>query len=236
MDPAIEIKNLSVTLDGQQILKDISVSLPAGHIIGLIGPSGAGKTTLIRTIVGRLRVDRGKVKVLGLPAGSPRLRDEVGYMTQSISVYQDLTISENLRYFATITGCLKEEAQEVIKKVDLSDHSHKLVRKLSGGQKSRVSLAVALLGHPRLLLLDEPTVGVDPVLRHQLWQLFKKLADRGTTVLVTSHVMDEASHCQDLFLIRDGELLAYGTPAELCKRTGTKTVEESFLKLVGEKK
>jgi ABC-2 type transport system ATP-binding protein len=235
MGSAIEIKNLSVTLAGKTILDDITVNLPEGHVIGLLGPSGAGKTTLIRTLVGRQRITSGSVTILDLPAGSSKLRPDIGYMTQSISVYPDLTVRENVRYFATMIGGTKKAADNVIKEVDLVQYSNQLVGKLSGGQKSRVSLAIALLGSPKLLVLDEPTVGVDPVLRQQLWELFARLAGKGTTLLITSHVMDEASRCQDLLLIRGGRLLAYDTPEGLRARTGTKTVEESFIKLVGGK-
>lgn len=235
MSAAIEIKNLFVTLAGQKVLRDITVDLPEGHIIGMLGPSGAGKTTLIRALVGRQRITGGSIRIFGQPAGSPVLRRQIGYMTQSVSVYPDLTVRENMRYFATMTGQPRPAADKLIKTVELDDYAHQLVGKLSGGQKSRVSLAVALLGSPKILMLDEPTVGVDPVLRQQLWEIFSRLAEQGTTLLITSHVMDEASRCQDLLLIRDGRLLAYDTPAGLCAKTGAKTVEESFIKLVGAK-
>jgi len=233
MNAAIEVKNLVVNLGGHEVLSDITVDIAAGKVIGLLGPSGAGKTTLSRSIVGRQRIAKGSITVLDLPAGSAKLREHIGYMTQELSVYPDLTIRENLRYFAAMSGCTKQQVEAAIAEVGLTKYAGNLVSKLSGGQKSRVSLAAALLGHPKLLVLDEPTVGVDPVLRKQLWELFGKIAKAGSTVLVTSHVMDEASRCDDLLLIRDGKLLAHGTPTELCERTGTKTVEESFLKLVG---
>lgn len=235
MSAAIEIKDLSVTLGGDKILRDISVDLPEGHIIGLLGPSGAGKTTLIRVLVGRQHITSGSARVFGQPVGSPALRRQIGYMTQSVSVYPDLTVRENARYFATMAGQTRQAADKLIETVELNDHANQLVGKLSGGQKSRVSLAVALLGSPKILMLDEPTVGVDPVLRQQLWDIFGRLAKQGTTLLITSHVMDEASRCQDLLLIRDGRLLAYDTPDGLRAKTGTKTVEDSFIKLVGEK-
>lgn len=235
MEPAVEIKNLSVRLGGQKILDDITVDLPEGHTIGLLGPSGAGKTTLIRTLVGRQRLSGGSVRLLGRPAGSQQLRSQIGYMPQSTSVYPDLTVRENLRYFATMAGQSRRTADDLIKQVDLAGHAGQLVSKLSGGQKSRVSLAVALLGKPKILMLDEPTVGVDPVLRKQLWEKFGDLAKQGTTLLITSHVMDEAGRCQDLLLIRDGRLLAYDTPDGICAKTGTKTVEEGFIKLVEKK-
>ncbi len=234
MSPAIEIKNLSVALGGQKILDGITVDLPEGHIIGLLGPSGAGKTTLIRTLVGRQRIGSGSARILGQPAGSAALRSKIGYMTQSVSVYPDLTVRENVRYFAAMGGRTKQEADKLIKQVELEPQSGQLAGSLSGGQRSRVSLAVALLGSPKILMLDEPTVGVDPVLRQQLWAMFTELAANGTTLLISSHVMEEAGRCQDLLLVRGGRLLAYDTPDALCDRTKTKTVEESFIKLVGE--
>lgn len=230
--PAVEIKNLSVSVGKFVILRDISVALPAGKIIGLLGPSGAGKTTLIRTIVGRQRVSRGDVVVLGRPAGTASLRQKIGYVTQAPSVYDDLSVLENLRYFVAMTNASKIRVDEVLDEVDLRKQARQLVGTLSGGQKSRVSLAVALLARPPLLLLDEPTVGIDPLLRRDLWQRFRKLAEQGTTLLVSSHVMDEASHCDDLLLVRDGKLLAYGSLEELTIRTGSKNVEDIFLKLV----
>jgi ABC-2 type transport system ATP-binding protein len=235
MQPAVEIKNLSVSIEKFHILKNINVVLPAGKIIGLLGPSGAGKTTLIRTIVGRQKVTRGKVAVLGQPAGSPVLRREIGYVTQAPSVYDDLSVRENLRYFAAAVGASKNRVEGVLSGVDLHRQARQLVSTLSGGQKSRVSLAAALLGRPKVLVLDEPTVGIDPLLRRDLWNQFKKLAKNGTTLLVSSHVMDEASHCDHLLLIRDGQLLAYGSLAELKQKTDAKNVEDIFLKLVGEK-
>ena len=232
MLPAIHMLHLSVVKDGVRILHDINLTLPPGKVIGLLGPSGAGKTTLMRTIVGRQRPAHGKVEVLGLPAGSAALRARVGYTTQSPSVYGDLTILENLRYFAALYGAPKTRLREVINEVGLNGHEKQLTGKLSGGQLSRVSLAAALLGKPELLVLDEPTVGIDPLLRRDLWQHFHALANTGHTLLVSSHVMDEAERCDYLLLLRDGELLAQGTPDELYKRSGTDNLEATFLKLV----
>jgi ABC-2 type transport system ATP-binding protein len=241
MEIAVKIKNLSVTLDGSvQALKNISVDLPVGKAIGFIGPSGAGKTTLIRSIVGRQRLTEGSIEIFGLPAGSVQLRDQMSYMTQGLSVYPDLTVRENLKYFATMMGHPKNRIRsvvdEVLESVDMTDKAGALVSNLSGGQKQRASLSVALIGSPKLMVLDEPTIGLDPVLRDSLWKLFNKLTAKGTTLLVSSHSMDEAERCDDLVLIRDGQLIAHNTPDELKKITGTKTVEESFLRLVGDKK
>ncbi|HVV66607.1 MAG TPA: ABC transporter ATP-binding protein [Candidatus Saccharimonadales bacterium] len=236
MAAAIKVQDLEVELGGQRILKRLAFEAPQGKIIGLLGPSGAGKTTLIRTIVGRQKITKGSVEIFDLAAGDKQLRVDIGYMTQSPAVYPDLSVRENVRYFAAMRNLPKSAADEAITQVELSGQSKQLFATLSGGQKSRVSLAIALLGQPKLLVLDEPTVGVDPVLRRQLWQLFAGLAARGTTLIISSHVMDEAEHCEELLLIRDGKLLASGSPRELRERTASKTVEDSFLKLVEPKR
>lgn len=237
-ETAVSIKNVTVVLGkGFKALKNVSVDLPIGKIIGFIGPSGAGKTTLIRSIVGRQRLAGGSIEIFGLNAGTAKLRDQVSYMTQEPSVYPDLTVRENLVYFATIFGITKHEVAKVVtdilKTVDLAKQAHQLVQDVSGGQKQRVSLAIALIGYPKLLVLDEPTVGLDPVLREQMWKLFHELADKGSTIIISSHVMEEAERCDDLLLIRDGHVLAHGSPAELRKQTNTGSVEQVFLKLVG---
>ncbi len=197
---------------GRVVLPDLSCVLPSAQVTGLLGPSGGGKSTLIRAIVGVQQVQGGRVEVLGQPAGSAALRRQVGYVTQAPSVYADLTVAENLRFFARVLGAPKDSAESALELVDLVDHADSLVGRLSGGQRSRASLAVALLGEPDLLVLDEPTVGLDPVLRRDLWKLFHQLADNGTTLLVSSHVMDEADRCDRLLLLREGELLAEDTP------------------------
>lgn len=241
MDAVIQIKNLAIVLDKKfQALEDISLDLEPGKIIGFIGPSGAGKTTLMRTIVGRQRATRGFVTIFGLQAGDARLRHQISYMTQELSVYSDLTVHENLEYFATMIGIRrkdrKSEVTRLLKTVDLLPQKNQLIRSLSSGQKQRVSLAIALLGKPKLLVLDEPTVGLDPALREQLWILFRTLAEHGTTLIVSSHVMDEAERCDDLVLIRDGTVLAHDSPTALCERTATSSVEKAFLKLIGDSK
>ena len=239
MEYAVKIKNLSVTLSKDfKALKNINLELPVGRTIGFIGPSGAGKTTLIRAIVGSLKVSSGDIEVFGLPAGSATLREQVSYMTQELSVYPDLTVKENLKYFITMAGQAKATDDTVLELLDLVDMTNKsdsLVNKLSSGQKQRVSLAVALIGSPKLMVLDEPTVGLDPVLREKLWRLFNELASQGTTLIISSHSMDEASRCDDLVLVRNGRLLAHNSPNELLQTTGTKSIEECFLKLVGDK-
>lgn len=240
MQPVVKIKNLSVTLAGEvEAINDITLELSGGRTIGIIGPSGAGKTTLVRSIVGRINITSGSIEVFDMPAGSAKLREQATYMTQGLSVYPDLTVTENLKFFAVMSGQsgmpAKKTIADVLKAVDLMDKAGVLVSKLSGGQKQRVSLAIALIGSPKLMVLDEPTVGLDPVLRDKLWNLFARLAEQGTTLIITSHSMDEAERCDDLVLLRDGKILAHNPPGELKKRTGAKTVEESFLKLVGGK-
>lgn len=202
---------------------------------GLLGPSGCGKTTLIRAIVGLQARVTGDISVLGLPAGAPKLRGRIGYVTQEPSAYGDLTVTENLRFFAAVLGVPWSDVERVVEAVDLASHADVRVDRLSGGQRSRASLAAALLGSPELLVLDEPTVGLDPVLRRDLWNLFHELADAGATLLVSSHVMDEASRCDRLLLMRDGELLADDTPQDLLLSAGTDDLEKAFLTLIERK-
>ena len=213
-------------------LRAVSLEVPAGRVTGLLGPSGSGKTTLLRAIVGVQVVRRGSVEVLGLPAGAPELRNRVGYVTQAPSVYGDLSARENLDYFARIVEAAPGRIEEVLETVDLARLSRRQVRSLSGGERSRVSLAAAMLARPDLLVLDEPTVGLDPVLRRDLWNTFRRLAERGTTLLVSSHVMDEADRCDELVLIRDGRILAQSPPEELLRSTRTDDLEAAFLVLI----
>jgi ABC-2 type transport system ATP-binding protein len=231
-EPAIRVTDLRVIRGGRLVLDGISLSVARGSLTGLLGPNGCGKTTLIRSIVGVQIVESGIVEVLGRPAGNAELRRRVGYVTQAPSVYSDLTVRENLRYFAAVLGAPATDPDRVISEVSLDDHADVVVSKLSGGQEARVSLAAALLGRPELLLLDEPTVGLDPVLRRSLWDLFRRLADSGVTLLVSSHVMDEAARCQELLLMREGRVLAQDSPDGLLARTGAADVEDAFLRLV----
>jgi ABC-2 type transport system ATP-binding protein len=230
----IEIAGLHVRRGGRLVLDDLSLHVRAGAVTGLLGPSGSGKTTLIRAIVGVQIVESGTVTVLGEPAGSPELRPRIGYVTQAPSVYGDLTVRENLRYFARVLNAPAERVEEVLATVDLVEAGRQLTWSLSGGQLARVSLATALLNDPQLLVLDEPTVGLDPVLRRDLWDAFAGLAAGGTTLLVSSHVMDEAARCDELLLLRDGTLLAALTPDELRVRTGEIDLETAFLRLAEE--
>jgi ABC-2 type transport system ATP-binding protein len=228
---AIQIRRLNVRRGGRLVLPELSLDIRRGALTGLLGPSGSGKTTLIRAIVGVQIVESGEISVLGEPAGSETLRRRIGYVTQAPSVYSDLTVRQNLEYFASILGAPNGRVREAIDAVALGGHSNQLVRTLSGGERSRVSLASALLGHPDLLVLDEPTVGLDPVLRRDLWAMFHELAEGGTTLLVSSHVMDEAERTDDLVLIRDGRVVATGSPSELREETNTEDLEEAFLTL-----
>ncbi|GAA3242053.1 ABC transporter ATP-binding protein [Actinocorallia longicatena] len=228
----MSVKDLTVLRGGREVLHGVSFDVPRGHVVGLLGPSGCGKTTLMRALVGVQIVASGEVTVLGEPAGSRALRNKVGYATQNPAVYMDLTVAENLRYFGAVIGAPREDVTRVVDEVDLGGQAGQLVGSLSGGQRNRVNLAVALLGGPELVVLDEPTVGLDPVLRQELWELFHKLAENGTTMIVSSHVMDEAARCQRLLLMRDGHLLADETPAELRAQTGTDDLEEAFLRLI----
>jgi len=229
---SVQVRDLIVVRSGRAVLRQLSFSIPAGQVTGLLGPSGCGKSTLMRALVGVQRVASGDVLVLGRPAGSAELRHTVGYVTQAASVYADLTVRENLRFFAAVLGAPTSDVDRVLDQVDLRGYADNVVARLSGGQRSRVSLAAALLGSPRVLVLDEPTVGLDPVLRRDLWALFHRLADAGTTVLVSSHVMDEAERCQRLLLMREGEILADDSPSALLARTGAADIEGAFLDLV----
>jgi len=233
MNNTVDVRGLTVVRGGRTVLRDLSLGL-AGGVTGLLGPSGCGKTTLMRCLVGVQRLQGGSVRVLGEEAGGPALRHRIGYVTQAASVYDDLTVAENLRFFARVLGVDPGRADTVLDQVDLADHRDRVVGRLSGGQRSRASLAVALLGSPDLLVLDEPTVGLDPVLRRDLWRLFHELADAGTAVLVSSHVMDEAERCDRLLLMREGAILADDTPDAIRQRTGSQDIETAFLRIVEE--
>ncbi|MET7289153.1 ABC transporter ATP-binding protein [Streptomyces sp. NPDC005573] len=238
---AVHADGLTVARGPRTVLHDLHFTVPRGRITGLLGPSGCGKSTLMRSIVGTQARITGTLDVLGTPAGHPTLRSRIGYVTQAPSVYDDLTVRQNLDYFAAIldpgpsAAERRQDVERVLADVDLAGHADALAGNLSGGQRNRVSLAVALLGSPELLVLDEPTVGLDPVLRRDLWALFRDIATtRGATLLVSSHVMDEAERCDRLLLMRDGRILADDTPEALRTRTGTDTVEAAFLRLVDE--
>jgi ABC-2 type transport system ATP-binding protein len=229
---AIDVADLVVRRGGREVVKGLSFTVRQGHIVGLLGPSGCGKSTLMRSLVGVQRGVTGTCNVLGRPAGSKASRTQVAYMTQGSSVYGDLTVRENLRYFADVLGVPRSRVEEVVVGVDLLAQADQLVNALSGGQHNRVSLAVALLGAPELLILDEPTVGLDPVLRRDLWNQFRGLAAGGATLLVSSHVMEEARECDRILMMREGRLLADSTEEELLQQTGTDDISDAFLALV----
>ncbi|KUI29421.1 multidrug ABC transporter ATP-binding protein [Mycobacterium sp. IS-1742] len=230
--PAVETDHLRVVRGGRVALDDVSVCFARGTITGILGPSGCGKTTLMRSIVGTQIIAGGSVTVLGLPAGSPELRHRVGYVTQDPTIYPDLRVIDNVRYFAALYGADAHAADEAVDAVGLGDHRTALAADLSGGQRTRASLACALVASPELLVLDEPTVGLDPVLRVDLWARFDDLARRGTTLVVSSHVMDEADHCGELLLMREGRVLAHSTPDRLRKDTSCTSLEEAFLSVI----
>lgn len=229
---AVVVDCLDVTRGGRPVLRDLDVRVPAGRVTGLLGPSGCGKSTLMRAVVGVQRIEGGEVTVFGRPAGHPALRREVGYVTQAPSVYADLTAGENVRHFARLLGAPPGDVARAMDTVGLADRRDQPVARMSGGQQARVSLAVALLGAPRLLVLDEPTVGLDPLLRRDLWRTFHELAGAGVTLLVSSHVMDEAAECDLLVLMREGGLVAVETPGALRERTGVHDLGEAFLRLI----
>lgn len=233
--PVIVAKGLTVIRGKVRALDDVSFAISPGTITGLIGPSGSGKTTLMRAIVGVQQISSGNLQVLGLSAGDKQLRSHIGYVTQSPAVYDDLTAGQNLAYFAEILGVGSAAIERALQIVDLHKQTKQLVGTMSGGERARVSLAVALLDDPALLVLDEPTVGLDPVLRKKLWELFARLAREGRSLLISSHVMDEAELCPQLLLLRDGAVLNYSSKEKLLQTTNTNTVKDAFLALAGGK-
>lgn len=229
---AVVIDDLDVRRGRVEVLHDIDLHVPAGQVIGLLGPSGSGKTTLMRAIIGSQRTASGTITVFGRPAGHRALRREIGYMAQSAAIYDDLTVEQNLDYFRRVLGAPRSDVERVVAEVGLGSVRRNLASRLSGGQRSRVSLGIALLGSPRLLVLDEPTVGLDPLLRKELWGLFARLAETGVTLLVSSHVMDEARRCDRLLLVREGRIIADDTPDGLLRATGASDHDEAFLVLL----
>ena len=228
----LAVNGLRVERSHHRILDGISFALEAGSLTGLLGPSGCGKTTLMRSIIGVQRITAGAIRVLGLSAGTPELRRRVAYTTQSPAFYADLSVRENLQYFARVLGVGRENVDRALSDVALTALANRVVSTLSGGEQSRTSLAIALLADAEVLILDEPTVGLDPLLRIELWRQFRELAGQGRTLLVSSHVLDEATHCDNLILMRTGLILATGSPVDLCRRTGGQTVEDAFVSIV----
>jgi len=230
--PAVQVLGLHISRGRTKILRGLDFTVETGRITGLLGPSGSGKTTLMRAIVGAQKVSEGSIRVLGRPAGERTLRHDIGYMAQAPGVYTDISVEANVRYFAAVYGLGRADASAAIAAVGLEPFARRRTADLSGGQLSRVSLACALVSHPKLLVLDEPTVGLDPVLRAELWERFAAMAEAGTTLLVSSHVMEEASHCSSLLLLRNGQLLGRLTPAELAERGGSADLEQAFLSVI----
>ncbi len=230
-DSAVVVRSLEVRRGAKRVLPSISVRVRRGLVTALLGPSGSGKSTLIRAIVGVQIVHGGEVRVLGRPAGVPELRRRVAYVTQAPSVYADLTVRENLAYFARVLSAPARRIEEVIATVDLRAQRDQVVGALSGGERSRASLAVALLGDPELLVLDEPTVGLDPMLRQGLWDAFHALAAQRKSLLISTHVMDEADRCDELVLMREGRIVACAPPEQLLQKTGSENLEAAFIAL-----
>lgn len=232
MTSAISITGLSVIRDGTTVLHEFELEVEAGKILGLLGPSGSGKTTIMRSVVGLQRLTSGAIKVLGAPAGDKTLRTRISYSTQDASIYRDLTCSENIEYFAALQGRATSSTDEILELVDLGRNRKQLAATLSGGERARLALATALVGRPEILILDEPTVGLDPLLRRDLWSLFHRFTHEGKTLLVSSHMMEEADHCDELVLLREGAILAKGTPRELRTQAGFENMDAVFISLV----
>lgn len=231
-EAAIAASCLVVEKDKKPIIGELDFEVRRGSITGLIGPSGSGKTTLMRSIVGVQRSSHGELTVLGHKAGSSKLRGSIGYVTQDPAVYSDLTVRQNLAYFGSLMGSDRKQVEKIIKHVQLQNQANQVVLSLSGGQRARVSLAVALLGDPDLYVFDEPTVGLDPILRNELWDMFRDLANSGKTLLISSHVMDEADRCENLLLMREGKLLWSDTRKGLLNETGKSNVGDAFVAMI----
>ncbi len=232
MVSAISITDLTVIRGGTRILDEFNLEIEPQRILGLLGPSGSGKTTIMRSIVGLQRFHSGSISILGKFAGDKRLRTRVSYSTQDASIYRDLTCRENIDYFAALHDQSTKFTDEILELVDLGKNRRQLALSLSGGERARLALATALVGKPEILILDEPTVGLDPLLRRDLWKLFHRFTDEGKTIVLSSHMMEEADHCDELVLLRNGAILAKGSPAELRKQTGLENMDSVFISLV----
>ncbi|MFE8697766.1 ABC transporter ATP-binding protein [Cytobacillus sp. FJAT-53684] len=239
MGSTIVIKDVSKSFGKKEVLNNINLTMEPGQIYGLIGPSGSGKTTLVKIIVGMDRPSQGHVQVLDTPVPNLKLLQNIGYMAQADALYPDLTGEENLAFFASLFELKKDVKKKRIayasELVNLTTHLKKKVQDYSGGMKRRLSLAVALIQDPQVLILDEPTVGIDPALRQSIWAEIQRLKTTGKTIVVTTHVMDEAERCDRLAMVRDGEIITSGSPAELKKQFAITSLEEVFLKAGGNK-
>jgi ABC-2 type transport system ATP-binding protein len=229
----IDVQDLHLNRGRRSVLADVGFTLERGTITGLLGASGTGKTTLMRAILGLQRLSGGTIMIDGLPAGHRTLRQRIGYVTQGAAIYEDLTVWQNVGYFAALYGAGRDAITQVLHTVGLADRGDDLARDLSGGQRNRVSLACALVGRPEVLIMDEPTVGLDPLLIDQLWVSFRDLAAAGTTLLVSSHVMDEADRCERVLFLRDRRVIADGSPAELRARAGEDDMNDVFIHFAG---
>lgn len=239
LDNVVKISGLEVKYDKNVILKNINLEIKKGEIIGFLGPSGSGKTTLVKAIIGMKSASKGKLQLLGETMPSLKVIPKIGYMAQSDALYEDLSAIDNLLFFGELYNlkgkAAKERAMEVLTLVNLQDDYKKAVRNFSGGMKRRLSLAIALMHKPEVLILDEPTVGIDPVLRKKFWDEFYRIKEAGGTIIVTTHVMDEAYRCDKLSLIREGEIIAEGSADEIISKSGGSNIEEAFLYYSGEK-
>lgn len=238
--PCIQVEHVDKFFGKKQVLFDVSIKVNYSQILGLLGPSGSGKTTLVKMIAGIDTATNGEVFVLGEKMPKLSMMNQIGYMAQSDALYEELTAEENMNFFASMyrlpKAKRKQRIHETIELVNLSEHLKKQVKHYSGGMKRRLSLAIALIHEPPILILDEPTVGIDPVLRKSIWDELYKLSGNGTTIIITTHVMDEVEKCNNLGMIRDGKLIAVGTPEEIKSSTSSSTIEEAFLYYGGNSK
>ncbi|MCD4840336.1 ABC transporter ATP-binding protein [Neobacillus sedimentimangrovi] len=229
----IKISNVSKSFEKKEVIKDITFTIPSGEICCLLGPSGSGKTTLIRLMIGAIAADTGNIQLNNIQMPNLKILKKIGYMPQNDALYDDLSAESNLRFFGGLyhlgKSKLDQRIEEVLELVDLTEHRKKLVRNFSGGMKKRLSLAASILHQPDVLFLDEPTVGIDPVLRRTIWDQFQEIKKSGTTIIVSTHVMDEVTECDKAALIYNGSLIEYDSVEKLLKKTNTGRVEELFL-------
>ncbi|WP_203289347.1 ABC transporter ATP-binding protein [Metabacillus sp. cB07] len=239
-EPAIVLQSVSKSFGKKEVIQDVTFKVDKGEIFGLLGPSGSGKTTIIKMIVGIEEPTNGEASVLGVRMPDLNMLKNIGFMAQSDALYSELTGKENVSFFASLSGLRgknkKERIEYVLDLVNLAEHAGKRTGDYSGGMKRRLSLAIAMLNEPQVLVLDEPTVGIDPILRQSIWEELERIRQSGTAIVVTTHVMDEAEKCGRIGFVRDGKLIAAGTPEELKSEAKTATIEGAFLAYGGERK